>query len=203
MRRVTLLCAVLALIAPLLVAISAPPAGALPAGCHKTDKFGPGLQSMKHFIYCTTRRAARVVWVNSPAATQAAPTGPASSDAMHPNAGGPPCYWLIHEWAKVCYPSHPEFECIWYDNWNWPNGEHCAPLQALTPPETFEHALWRHVKNIFKNHVLRRCAVGAIGSGGVRGVILRLGGKSAGGPVGVLATTAGGCVAGALSYWFH
>jgi hypothetical protein len=190
--------------------VAVQPASALPAGCHNSDAFGPSLRSMKHFIYCKTGRAATVLIVREENRTTMSAT---TTTRVPYRVGGPSCTWQIHNWAKRCYQRGvAHFICLY-----WMAAQtihHCLSVDWMANPpdhvslgftlKAFSHGLWRNVKSTFHNHVLRRCLVGTSG-GATAAIILKTatGVAATTGPVGILATAAGGCVAGALSYWFH
>jgi hypothetical protein len=185
-----------------LSAVSAPLAGAaLPPGCHRSDKFGPGIKSMQHFFHCATGRYLRVVKHRDPNPV-VAETGP---DTERPMVGGPSCEWARHYFAKWCYSRGvPQLICdqFFYNKSLELHGHHCAN-PYYDDGQSFKN-LWKHVVNVTKNHFLRRCTLGAVGGAGtpiITGVIVK--GAESTGPAGIAIGAGVGCVSGGLSYWWH
>jgi hypothetical protein len=194
MRATPLLAAVLVAFAPLLVATAAP-AGALRPGCHRSDGFGPSLSKAQHFAYCVLGHRADVVWYR----------GGTQATAAAPDSGGPSCEWAEYHIAKWCYSKGvPHLVCDQYFIGLTLFGHHCSNTY-FDNPDTFK-ALYHHVVNVFHNHPLQRCTVGALASYTkdklVAALVVR--GASAGtGPLGIAVGMGVGCVFGALTYWFH
>ena len=203
MKRLMVTLTVPLVLVGVLGAVSAPQAGAsLPAGCHRTDKFGPSITSMQHFFHCATGRYLPVVKHRDPNPTLGA-TVPDAGQAMAP--GGPSCDWAIHYFAKWCYSRGvPYLICdqFFYNKSLELHGHHCAN-PYYDDGQSFKN-LWHHVKNVTKNHFLRRCTLGAVGGAGtpiITGIVVK--GAESSGPAGIVIGAGVGCVTGGLSYWWH
>jgi hypothetical protein len=126
------------------------PANALPAGCHRSDKFGPSLKSMRHFTRCLTGHSAQVVWYQGGTAARAVP-----------DSGGPSCEWAEAHIAKWCYSKgEPYIICDQYFIGATIFWHHCKNTY-YDSGQSFKD-LWQHVKAVFHNRVLRRCSLGGM-----------------------------------------
>jgi hypothetical protein len=199
MRRLGTVCLSVLVLVATTVIVAPPQANALPAGCHKSDKFGPSIKSMQHFARCLLGHPAQVVWaVNTTAAATAAAT---------PDSGGPSCEWADAHIAKWCYSKGVAYIiCDQYFIGATVFGHHCKNTY-YDSGQSFAD-LWKHVKNVFHNHVLRRCSLGGmqfVSGQVVTAVIVRGAQLGAGmtGPVGLAVGFGVGCVYAGISYWWH
>jgi hypothetical protein len=115
---------------------------------------------------------------------------PPSANAARPRGGGPVCKWTDEGETKLCWGgTSTDRQWIVTQEWAYlvkPFGDH------------ENHAFYNHVKSltldVTKNKVARSCAAGAIGG------VVASAATSAG--LTVVAGATGGCIAGALGYWW-
>lgn len=171
--------------------------------CKSTDKFSGTVSDMVHFVRCNhipyalyTMGDPRVQASWTPAAA------PKSPDVTAP--GGPRCAWQTKHIVQICLAKSGSgagtwaYHLICAQYWSgsyYPY--HCGPAQAYNL--THAEGLWSVVKRAFTSHAARACVRGTI-AGSTTAVILKAAGSATG--IGVVASLAGGCVGGIITYFW-
>lgn len=178
-------------LAPMARAAEAPQTPA--AACLSTDRFSGSVAAMEHFANCNH--------IHYDLYTMAGGTvADGVVDGARPArpSAGPSCQWQTKHILEICYQrgvGHLICAQYWSGSY-YPY--HCGPVAAYNL--THAQSLWSVVSHAFSSHAAKACVRGTVG-GVVTGTILKVAGSATG--IGILASLAGGCVGGLITYFWR